>query len=150
MSHNLQETVTVRMLSGQVLLEDAWPEYLDSQVKRELTKRGLYCPRPTDVERLNGVRCLLHYVGENSQHCCQYFLHGQRQLVVATTSTRYFRLSAAEADALREEHYAYLANKAAELRYAHCDCCHAYSYNDEPIQHTSEACKHNEFVDRYA
>ena len=148
----LQETVSVRLMSGTILLEDAWPDYLDSQVKRVLTEKGLYCPRPTDVERLNGVRYHLHYVGENKQHCCEYFLHGQKKLIVVPTSSKYFNLSDADANTIRDEHYAYLTKKAVELRFARCAYCDAYSCNDEPIRHTNRACIHSEcmFVDRYA
>ena len=148
---SLDENVSVRMLSGEILLEDVWPDYLDSQVILALMKKGIHLPSPCNVERLNGVRYYLHYVGENQQHCTQFFLHGQKDLIVIPSSSRYYGLTEAEANSIRDEHCDWMREKADKMR---CACILSrgfYTEDGEPIQHTSECCLGEyDCVERYA
>ena len=111
----LQSKVSVRLMTGELLLDKVWPHSLDPQVKAELIKNGIHYPRPTGAGEKDGMRYHLRDVGENSQECCQYILHGQTYLVVIWSSSKYLGLGSAQIMRMLDTGFARLEQEAAEL-----------------------------------
>ena len=111
----LQSKVSVRLMTGELLLDKAWPDFLESQVRAELIQKGIHYPRPTDAEEKEGMIYHLHFVGENSQECCQYFLHGHTYLVVIVSPSKYFGLDSVHIIFMLDTDFALLERNAAEF-----------------------------------
>lgn len=101
------DLVTVRLLSGRVVLKDVDPWNLDCKVRKRLENvMKIECPRPTDDELLTGVaKGLLHYVGEFHLSCTQHHLCGQTNLYVVLSSDAFFYLSDEEVSELKNRYY---------------------------------------------
>ena len=126
MVEHLKSRVSVRLMSGELLLHQVWPYDLDLQVRKRPTEKGI--PDPTQR------RCNLHYAGEH-QSCCQFFRRGQTDLVVVLSSLRYLVMFTDEADSLRDWHFAYIEKTAAELKFSYSLGCNSYSYSGEQLEH---------------
>ena len=133
----LQPGVSVRLLCGELLLEHMPPTYMDMQGMYEIEKRGIPYSKP---ERC-GLFKMTTSTRSGATRLFWDFLYGQTNLVVVLSSFKFFGLTDDQVASMREEHFDYLHQKTAELKFSLCFWCNADRYNGYPIQHTRYDCR---------
>ena len=133
----LQPGVPVRLLSGELLLENMPPNYLIYRLWMS-SRRGA---SPTLALKELDYSTMTTSTMPGKQDWCKLCLHGQTHLVVVLSSFKYVGLTDDQVVSMREEHFDYLQQKTAELKLSFCFWCNADTYNGDPIQHTRYDCR---------
>ena len=144
----VEPKISVRLLSGEILLTDASFIDLDFQVmvklgSRNIPYQGLFPDHNDDTAFYH-----FNYVGERGICCCEHFLHEQTNLTLVLSALRIVHYP--EFVSLTNKQDAYLKRRAAEFELAYCNCCHAGSLNGDPVEHACDECKDDKYVKKFA